>query len=281
MKTKLIILSILVLCLSVAPAMADFIVPTEGAGATPFGVSSDGGSPPITVQEILDYITVDPLQKGKTLAQIAPLLDYTRAGYPSSVIALDDTILDSWDSYWNLGSSGQAATTMIIEIAGNETTNVFGIYELGNPGNQAIVFDGAATDGTTATVKIDIFGKVTVDNVLKATFTNGTFGFFMDTTTANEGIFYSDTGLNTDGFDHMRAYQGKGTDVVQIGSTLPGVWLTNEFVLAWEDLSGGGDKDWNDMALMVESVTPVPIPGAVLLGILGLSAAGIKLRRFA
>ena len=31
----------------------------------------------------------------------------------------------------------------------------------------------------------------------------------------------------------------------------------------------------------VKAFTPVPVPGAVLLGALGLGVAGIKLRRFA
>jgi hypothetical protein len=73
MKTKLLILCA-VLCLGAAPAMADFIVPTEGVGTTfGFGTSSDTGDPPITVQQILDYITVNPAQAGKTLFQILPL----------------------------------------------------------------------------------------------------------------------------------------------------------------------------------------------------------------
>ena len=46
-----------------------------------------------------------------------------------------------------------------------------------------------------------------------------------------------------------------------------------------------GDESWNsamgpNVAFDVD-LEPVPVPGAVLLGILGLSAAGIKLRKFA
>jgi hypothetical protein len=32
---------------------------------------------------------------------------------------------------------------------------------------------------------------------------------------------------------------------------------------------------------MVESVVPIPLPGAVLLGILGLGVVGLKLRKYA
>ena len=88
----------------------------------------------------------------------------------------------------------------------------------------------------------------------------------------------------------MYAYQGTG-DTVEISPWDPGDWTDNEYVLAFEDLvatwtnqdgsQGTSDWDYTDFVVMVESVNPVPVPGAVLLGILGLSAAGIKLRRFA
>ena len=280
MKIRLLVLSIAVaLCLSAAPAMG-FVAPTQGVAATPFGASSDPGPPPVTVQEILNYITVDPAQSGKTLAQIAPLVDYTRAGFPSSVNALDDTITDPWDSYWQIGGQGQAATTLIIEIAGNANTNSFGIYEQGNSGNILTVFTGPASAGAQAVISILATGDVLLNLAPTGVqFTKGTFGFFMDTT--SQGTFYSDTGMNVDQFDHLRAYQGKGLDTVQVGNTVPGPWQTDEYILAWEDLYGGGDQDWNDMVLMIESVQPIPVPAAVLLGILGLSVAGVKLRKYA
>jgi hypothetical protein len=40
-----------------------------------------------------------------------------------------------------------------------------------------------------------------------------------------------------------------------------------------------GDHGWAH--LNIDLANPVPVPGAVLLGILGLSAVGIKLRKFA
>ena len=43
----------------------------------------------------------------------------------------------------------------------------------------------------------------------------------------------------------------------------------------------GRDADYQDMLALVEGVNPVPVPGAVLLGMLGLTAAGVKLRKYA
>jgi len=43
----------------------------------------------------------------------------------------------------------------------------------------------------------------------------------------------------------------------------------------------GSDGDHQDFVALIEGANPVPVPAAVLLGFLGLSAAGIKLRKFA
>ncbi len=95
------------------------------------------------------------------------------------------------------------------------------------------------------------------------------------------GFWYSDTSLNGDDADHMYAYEGVG-DTIQIGGFAPGPWTSNEYILAWEDLDAEfADFDYDDMVVLVESVSPVPVPAAVLLGFLGLGAAGLKLRRFA
>lgn len=52
------------------------------------------------------------------------------------------------------------------------------------------------------------------------------------------------------------------------------------YVIAWEELDLG-DADYQDLVVELELAAPVPAPGAVILGILGLSAAGMKLRKHA
>lgn len=42
---------------------------------------------------------------------------------------------------------------------------------------------------------------------------------------------------------------------------------------------GTSDTDFQDMIVLIEGAVPTPVPGAVLLGILGLGAASAKLRR--
>ena len=59
------------------------------------------------------------------------------------------------------------------------------------------------------------------------------------------------------------------------------LWELNDpFLLTWEDLNMG-DQDYDDMIFLVDRVVPTPIPGAFLLGALGIGAAGLKLRKYA
>jgi hypothetical protein len=75
----------------------------------------------------------------------------------------------------------------------------------------------------------------------------------------------------------MYAYQGTGT-----GDLNGDVFDTNAFILAWEDLAGGGDRDYQDFVAVVQDMkpSPVPLPTAIWLlasGLVGLT--GVARRR--
>jgi len=250
MKTKLLILSIATLCLSAAPGFA-----------APF---NDGGA---SLEGALNTITLLPNPSD------------------TSVDVVNDMLTDNLDSSWNITATGGSVATVIIEIASYAGSNTFGVYDPINPSTKVQIFDGAATTATQATLSIWGDGSVFVNHVdTTVDFAVTYFGYYLDATIGNnnnQAIFHSDTAFNLDGQDHMYAYQGTNTDTVKIGGWPSGLWTNNEYVLAFEDLWNGGDRDFSDFVVMVESVQPIPVPGAVLLGILGLSAAGIKLRRFA
>lgn len=271
MRTRLSILSVAILCFGVAPAMADLF--PDGADAS-------------QLQAALDGLTVSP------------------AGDSNVNVATDMLPDGSGDSFWTIVNSTTGSATMIIELAGFATTNTFGVYEPGDLTNKVEMFSGARVPGDKAVmsfisgnyVRVNTFDKDLTPLSTQTSsqpFSGNVFGFYLDSSAkTGGGLFYSDTSQNADPRDHMYAYQGVGDTLLLPGQTNSSSWTNSGFILAWEDLVGplgspyGGttgksDRNFTDMVVMVESINPVPVPAAVLLGFLGLGAAGLKLRRFA
>ncbi|MFB2938643.1 DUF4114 domain-containing protein [Aerosakkonemataceae cyanobacterium BLCC-F154] len=222
----------------------------EVATAVSFGTSSDG----LSLQNLLDELTVS-----------GPKIDTVN----------DQT---GFNLFTNTASSGSVATFMF-EIAGNASLNKFGIY---NPsGIKAELFAGIndVSDGTTVNFLGN--GDVTVSTIgfapgnepdpiiKKYTGFGNIFGFYLDTP---EGTFYTQNSLNPNGFQQAVVYQGNNQTELQIAGRSPGRFTSNEFIIAFEDLlrgsSGNSDSDFQDLVVLVESITPkkddvasIPEPG--------------------
>lgn len=225
--------------------------------AAPFSFG-DGGH---TLQGVFNNITTSPV-----------------AGN-SSINVLTDSISDNLDSYWSITGTGGSVSTMIIEIAGYAPYNSFGIYDIANPFNKMQLFAGTDSAGDQVTLSITHLGDVYLNHMdTGIDFSGNNFGFYLDVS-LTQNIWYSDTSLNADAVDHMIAYQGKNIDEIQILPWAAGMWTSSEYALAFEDLFGGGDRDYADMVVMVESIMPSPEPGTLLLLGFGLMGVGLTVRK--
>jgi len=132
--------------------------------------------------------------------------------------------------------------TLLIEDAGYRNSNQLGIYSIGDPSLQVTLFSGSDSAPNTASLVFGVGGLLSVNGSAVSPAFGSEFGFFLEND--SQGFtWYSQTGMNSDGYDHFAAFMEGG-----------------ELWAGFEDLRGGGDEDFNDLVFRMTGVASVPVP---------------------
>jgi len=188
-----------------------------------------------------------------------PVCCGTLQGYLNSVGESINVLTDQDDvQTWSTTVSSNSTFSLQIELGGNAAANNFGIYNGGTVGPPALypVFPGPASAGWFATASFRTSPIRVVINLFDAgaSFQGSTtylgadrnnFGYYLN---GPGGLFYSQDARNAGGVAQMLAYPGTGVNNGQW-------WLCMED----QQIGGGGDGDFDDAVLFLESITPTPV----------------------
>lgn len=159
------------------------------------------------------------------------------------------------DFYFN--STGGGNVTMQAQVAGDAPNDIFGWYNINNPSQYQVLFDGSTSKGSTVS------------------FTpSAEYGFFFENTTNGiDDVFLTDSDLN----ENLKTNHLVDTDIQQFAVFQQSAGV---YYIGMEDLpSSNTDFDYNDMVVKI-STASVPEPTSLLLlgsGLLGFGA--LRFRR--
>ncbi len=216
--------------------------------------------------------SIEPMPKWNEEPSLVELLGKLGVNPETTALA------DGRDAVWSLDR--KASIALAFEYTDDARKNSFGIYDINDPGRRIELFSGRDGANTTARVwfvpdatggyQVRVRGGSAYDH---ATLSAAQFGFYLTNSNGGGRTYFSDTRLNGDGLDHLQAYfhEGAGVsgkDKKRSNGMGPG------YILAWEDTFGGGDRDYQDMAVSLHDFSPVPLPPAFAMALAGLVLVG-------
>jgi hypothetical protein len=183
-------------------------------------------------------------------------------------------------------ASGPMTANFVLDFTPRQDGIWFGMYDADNPGNPAFLLSDIITPADVAAVSFNDDGSISVSGGLKPRSTgfDGPFGFFVKNfapDNSRSSVFLFTQAELNGGTVRAKVFQGNGTTVLKFPGLAPGLFLENQFLIAFETgLGDGNDGGFNDFIVSVSGIVPVPEPAiAWLVCISGLAlVCGRRLR---
>lgn len=192
------------------------------------------------------------------------------SGYPIADSGAGEVTLTDVD-----GTADTAVATLYFAYGDYYNNNYlsFGVYDYYDPSKKLELGAPGVDIGFANTLTFDVAnGMAKVGDGVFEEF-GTTFGFYLiNTNTGN--TFFTRNSYNSDGFfDHAAIYD---TSIITNG---PSALVNSDVIVAFEDLFGGGDGDYNDFIFGVSDVAPVtgssPVPEPATMLLFGTGLAGL------
>lgn len=189
--------------------------------------------------------------------------------------ANDATGIELWDN-----SVGPMTAQLVADYTGKSQLVLFGMYPDGDPRNRVFLLSefSRPKDPTTVTFLED--GDLSIRGGLrrKASGFDGPFGFFVKVIEKHgdsRDIWFTDADLNG-GEVRAKVFAGDGLTTLKLPGLAPGLFLPNQFLIAFET---GCDGGFNDLLVLVTGIVPAQAPEPALAWLTGVSLAALCARR--